>query len=875
MKNRIFKFLTPVIFLIIILSGCVKQEETGLVKSSEDAVENGKAAVISTGNEIFAANFFVEFSANSSENYSTILQDLINQAAINGGTIYFKSGLYKFSSPIIIPDNVSIRGDFSSPKTKTENSSQTVFIVSDTEENKNSPFITLGNNSVISGIKILYENQNYSNPVTYPYTISADGVKNITAENVTITNSYNGINIKNTENIKLKNLYLTAFGYGIRVEDTSGFLTMNDVNVSPIYYLNDKNYITDKNFGTEELKEQLLGSLTGIYIGNTETVSLYNCSVDTAKTGIYINIPSTSEGTVSSAKLNIINCQTSVYAEEIGLNGIVFESSSFGSTGLSDSKCIYFGAKYTTEAIFSNCNFTGFPDVAIKSEGSGLTSVSNGKFESWHKRAIETTDETMAFLFSYFGISKSLGTLENYSVGMFIDCTFQNETLIEGGNYIQNDEKSDYSIPEPDLSSLYFSDTYSTANKKYVNASDFGITDNPDDIGPSLQKAIDAAAENGACIVFIEPGIYNIKTPIVLKPGIYLAGAGTNIKSSFSTKLVYPVNACGGKPLITMADNSGITGISISCNNYSDENSFIGENTKFPDTYMIKAENISSVKIENIFFENTPNAVRLKNVKGGYISELGGYSLFKNIFIENCNNLTVTDCVFDGGNFSSEAYKGYAKANGRGIEIFNSDKIMLLHNSIKNINSAIYLSSDTQKAENDAKIISVGFFAKSANASITVENTQNALFITPISETENSGNHYKTLSEFNGKTALYGMITKGDVSSAIISNSGFSEIYSSIFKKSGDTAIISYGGGLNVYGSIFPDIPNGNHIEISGGNIAAIGNIVRSQTMFTALNSSYMKKNIIGGSVKEEFSIKGYDISNENNDESSENNGDI
>lgn len=867
MKKRFLKFLPAFLISVLIFAGCQKNGDEGLVKTPS-SFENGVPSVIMTQTGVFAANYFFEPPADLSADSTKALQDLLSLAAENGGTVYIKSGIYRISSPLKIPDNVKVIGDFSSPESKTPSLNQTFLTVLDTEENRSSAFITLGNGSTVSGIKIYYEKQNFAGVADYPYTICADNAKNATAENITILNAYNGISLKNSCNASLRNIFITAYSYGISANAVTGSLTMSDVNVSPVYFLNEVTLSKDDNLDSKTFRENLIETATGIYINGAETVSLYNCSADTAKVGLHINIPTSSEGSVSAAKLRTVNCQTALYIDEAGKNGVAFESCSFGASGLTDSECVYLSEKYTSEAVFSNCTFTGFPDVAINSDGRGLSTVINGSFVGWHRRAVESSDEAQIYLSSYFGISNSLGNLENYGVGLFVDCTVQNGSTIEGGNYIENDEEVEYTLNVPDLSSLKFSTPYSPSNGKYIKAKDFGVGEASDDIGPSLQRAIDAAAENGAGIVFIEPGRYRIKTPVTVKKGIYLIGSGSNTETAFSTELIYTTQAIGASPLFIAKDSSGISGLKISCASFSDENVFLSDVASVPDTYIIKAEDVSSVSLTDISFKNVPCSVYLKNVTGGFVSKLSGSSVFRDIYAENCSDLIISDVVFSGEGLLSENIRAYKRNYGRGIEIYGGKNIKTLHCREEDMNSAFYLSSQAAEESGKPSLISVGTVSKNVTATVSVYNTDNAVFITPVSS-PSEGYHLLSGASAKGKISVCGMITKGSVISSVYHRGGTAEIYGGIFKKAGPTVLDCGAGTLRIFGSIFPDIPSGYHILSTGGNTLAVGNAVRSDTMFAALNATYMKKHIEAGRVTEKFSIKGYEATGESSDESS------
>ncbi len=861
-------FIAALLLSLALLGGCSSSDSGGLVQTASVLPENGKTAIVSAEGSVFAANYFAE-APISAEDSSAKIQELIDKAAETGGTVYLKGGTYRLAKPITLPDNVSLRGDFSSPNTKSGNTAETVLVALKTEDNKSSAIIKTGNGCTVSGIKIWYENQNYSEDEGFGYAISAARCENVTLENISLPNCYKGIELTAAKNATVRSVFITAFSEGIRVESTEGFTSLCDISVSPVYLYNDSKFVAPDGFSSSSVTDYITANTTGIYIGNAENISLYNCSVDTAKIGIYINMPQTGEGMFSATKCTTVSCQTSVYTEEAGKNGLVFESSTFGSNGLSGSIGLYFGKNYKSEAVVSNCKFVGFPDTAMKSEGSGLTSVVNCSYVGWHERAIDSSDETLAALFSYFGISKSLGILNNYGVGMFIDCTFQTDTVIEGGNYIQNDEKSGYSVPMPDLSSVYTSSSLSPKNKNYIKASDFGVTAEAEDNGPYLQAAIDAAIRNGAGTVLLEEGTYNIKTPVILREGVYLIGTGTE-NGAFSTKLVYETNAVGSSPLITMQKNTGVEEIILSCKTFNDAESFLSAGNQ-PTTFMISAENVSGVKVSGVKLENTPNGILFSGVSDGRISDVTGSSLFENILLKNCGNILTAFCRFTTDNFSYGGYTEYAKQHGRAIEV-SGGKAVLMQNSSDGQNVGINLTSTATEAADSVKIAAIGNCLVNNGISVNVSNTENAMFLSTISAPSN-GYHFSSETTNKGKVSVYGTVTGGNVVSAAVIRGGDCGIYSSVFKQAGSDAVLVYGGSSLICGNIFPDIPTGTHISQSAGSVSAVGNIVRSEKVFAAISTNYMKTSVSGGSLKEQFSIKGYDANAGDNDEEGENAG--
>ena len=137
MKNKIRKTVALLFVISVLFSSCrSNSQDSGNILNNEDERENGKASVIVSGNYVFAANYFLEPPANAAADCSEAMRSIIEDASVTGGTVYLKSGVYRFSSPIELPDNVSLRGDFASPDMKASAEEQTTLVVSDTEANR-------------------------------------------------------------------------------------------------------------------------------------------------------------------------------------------------------------------------------------------------------------------------------------------------------------------------------------------------------------------------------------------------------------------------------------------------------------------------------------------------------------------------------------------------------------------------------------------------------------------------------------------------------------------------------------------------------------------------------------------------------------------
>lgn len=253
-----------------------------------------------------------------------------------------------------------------------------------------------------------------------------------------------------------------------------------------------------------------------------------------------------------------------------------------------------------------------------------------------------------------------------------------------------------------------------------------------------------------------------------------------------------------------------------------------------PNSFAIIAENVSKIKISNINLKNAPNSIRLTNVGGGYIEDIRGSALYRDMFVEESSDVIVSDCRFSANDLFSETYRAFRKENGRGIEIFDGDKIKTLNTLTSDASSAITLGSSREEASETAKIISVAAYGLNVSRTILAENTENALFIIPISSPDN-GYHYVSETSMNGVVSIYGIITKGNTVSSVLQNSGTASIYGGIFKKAGEL-VVQTEGGILIFSEIFSLKSQASIISLLPEERSSpSATSVRSETMFSAL----------------------------------------
>ena len=223
---------------------------------------------------------------------SSLLQQAMNNLALaGGGTIYLPAGKYRLNSHIMIPNRVTLVGEFYGPDASDYG---TVFLCYKSHDASSAFYedsqIHIGSNAGINGITFYYPNQNINSVTEYGYTLSVYQNAACNMANLFFINSYNGITINDPnggggELCNIENVYGTFLKNGIvgYCQTDVGYWT--NINISPSYYENALSSYRCSN--ATALYKYTRSNLTAFTLGDLDDYGLQHINVDNAEIGIY------------------------------------------------------------------------------------------------------------------------------------------------------------------------------------------------------------------------------------------------------------------------------------------------------------------------------------------------------------------------------------------------------------------------------------------------------------------------------------------------------------------------------------------------------------------------------------------------------------
>ncbi len=130
-------------------------------------------------------------TTNPDADNTAALQAALDAAGQTGGVVYLAGGWYRVDGTLHIPDGVELRGVFEVPA-HTQAGGAVLRTTHGHGNEDAAPFITMGEGAGIRGLVIQHPNQNFNEPVPYPWAVQSRG-KHVYAIDVVFVNSWLGL----------------------------------------------------------------------------------------------------------------------------------------------------------------------------------------------------------------------------------------------------------------------------------------------------------------------------------------------------------------------------------------------------------------------------------------------------------------------------------------------------------------------------------------------------------------------------------------------------------------------------------------------------------------------------------------------------------
>jgi hypothetical protein len=513
---------------------------------------------------------------------------------IGGGTLWVPAGNYALRGNLILKSNVVIRGEWTNPYQNNYKIKGTILMVySGKGSESGKPFIEMHPVSAVQYLNIWYPEQGKGGVLSpYPTTIKNKNTNfincKVTIENLTLVNSWKGINIGPQQNTlwTIRNVNGFPLKIGIETDDTLDIGRMHKINFAPEFWvqsgLNDS-----PTLGSTAIKK-VYDEGTAILIRKHDFVSYAAFRIRGYNMGIAGDTLSPTAKVEERMKqfdnnffqghfydLDIADCKIGIRVKALLGTGVFFS----GSTISGDQCGIQIEETEFHPVGVTECTISG-GEYSINNKGSSLLSVVGSKLTGCLNN-----------------VGGTLSLLDSSIVGQDdFDLKMGNQTKGARINNLPSANKTRITPSEEASKVVYVSELGKPIRRidpKYRHTTAYDVTglkpgaknlivydgksgpvtSDEEDHSKKAQEYLYELSKKGGGILFFPPGFYSFYHSIIIPMNVEIRGAIDTPIHAVRPGTTFNVLTPPGKPMdtafITMFPNSGLKGI---CLNYPDQN---------------------------------------------------------------------------------------------------------------------------------------------------------------------------------------------------------------------------------------------------------------------------------------------------------------
>lgn len=621
--------------------------------------------------------------------------------ALGGGVAYAPGGRYSFSGVLVVPEGVTLKGDFTPPTAANPAVAATNTVLEVTT--KTTSFIQLASGSAIDSLTIWYPDQQLA-ASTYPPTVAVadvnaqhvhfkqrslfsiqdvDFINSSTAIDFSPANDDQGMDEGSIQAPRVRRVYGSPLDIGLDLAGASATPMFELVAFGPEYWASSG---LPNAPSRDDIAAYTRTASVGIAIGGQVSQGAHGggagyttfATLEDYYTGISFYSPQQgANGT--DPHLFGVAISGGTYGVEIavGSGSMYIANSSISVQGSPNASAIYTVATVIDpdtqpptaipvagELVLDEVTLasSGY-DVDLESAAYS-TNISGSTFSSWGTVALQLTGDAVVVQSSAF-MQATSGAQVKLGAGV-TSASFMSNTTI-GGELVVD---APASVPVsnnpaiyPHLASLGLTadqvrqalpavprPARTDAGSVIVVAAD---TTDTTDATAAIQTALDAAAAAGGGTVYLPGGIYRVVsgacTSLHVPTGVELLGANGSspaFPNAITTLLDAEPDPSCTAPVIALDAAAGLRGLMLW---YSNQNGVIANRIHYP--YAIRAGGPGDWLI-NLAIGNAWDGIDLASAadtSNHYIADLRGFAFDNLIDISHSTRGTILDYTFNPG----------------------------------------------------------------------------------------------------------------------------------------------------------------------------------------------------------------------------------
>ncbi len=487
---------------------------------------------------------------------------------VGGAVVFVPRGRYRFDGTVEIPTAVTLRGE------QGADGVPRLLAYADRGRTEGPSFIRMHPCSGLLNFEVFHPEQRADAIVPYPWSIEQVGGDNITVENVTLVNAYQGIRIgpQTNELHLLRNVRGTPLKTGVFIDSTYDIGRLEGVHFAPSYWVDTGLSSADG----EKLKRWMMENGRAVIMGRSDWEYMSDVHIDGYRTGFTVLHGKQGASNAQFMGFVIENCVEAVRVEKTDTIGLSFTDGRFTAPNRPDAVLVRVTETFTEGALqFHHCLFTQRGNTGLELKGMGAVSFQDCWFadEAGLEGAtvIDATSSALGFLENYFEGSRPPVIRAAKATKAF---TFTgnraSQPIIRGAGALPAELPHGGAATEDLAAWRERLHRGAPAFQGAVTTARLHVVELPappgSDATGAIQSRLDAARAAGG-IVYLPAGDYRIEGTLVVPSGVELRGIWDVPHHTLGKGTV--LLAVGGKgeadgvPLITLEPKAGVRGITV------------------------------------------------------------------------------------------------------------------------------------------------------------------------------------------------------------------------------------------------------------------------------------------------------------------------
>jgi hypothetical protein len=479
-----------------------------------------------------------------------------------GGTVFAPAGRYVIRGNLNIPTGVTLRGDWRPPYAGSLKGT-VLMAYADRGDVDGRPFIGLRQSSGVKDLAVWYPEQRPNRIVPYPFCIEQMGSMAGTVQDVTLVNPYLGIRTdRGSELHYIHNVYGSPLSIGIEIDFVSDTGRVDEIAFGPDFWSMSGLPGAPKKGGPHAAWMRLHG--TGMYFRRYEWIYSAFVSLRGYDTGIrMMNAQGLGETNGQMYFYDVQDCRVGVEIVDANFAGISFTRCHIEG----DEYGIVTRPTFNSRILFHSCEIRGDKLAALL---DGIADQSMIFERCRLLGGLERLHGDLAMLACSFGAAA-----RHILLGPGVNVVTIAGSTFDGPAHISDESASGkVTIVDEPVRPLEAPACPPPIDRSLKPGRPllFVVRRAPRAAGPAddtvaIRRALNAAARAGGGVVFLPPGIWELRGRLIVPTGVELRGCSDvehHTRGLGSVVRVYAGRGhAGGAPAFSMRARSGMRGLTV------------------------------------------------------------------------------------------------------------------------------------------------------------------------------------------------------------------------------------------------------------------------------------------------------------------------